>query len=231
MVEVQEILVHWHAGRRIGELCSSLGVDPKTVRKYIAPAIEAGIAPGGPPLSSEQWCALVEGWFPGLVDHRVRQSTWPAIEPHHEQIASWLGSVHITTIHQRLRDDHGLVASESSLRRYVAANFAEEVARSSVRVLRDTPPPGAEAQVDYGLLGRWLDPGSGRLRRVWAFIIVLACSRLMFVRPVLRMDEMSWTESHVLAFEFFGGVVARVVLEYVPRNIFWLLCPIALCGR
>ncbi len=33
VVDVVEILVHWHAGRRIGELCSSLRVDPKTVRK------------------------------------------------------------------------------------------------------------------------------------------------------------------------------------------------------
>lgn len=27
MIEVQELLVHWYAGRRIGELCSSLGID------------------------------------------------------------------------------------------------------------------------------------------------------------------------------------------------------------
>jgi hypothetical protein len=54
VVDVVEILVHWHAGRRIGEVCSSLRVDPKTVRKYTAPAIAAGLAPGGPPLSVEQ---------------------------------------------------------------------------------------------------------------------------------------------------------------------------------
>jgi transposase len=45
------------------------------------------------------------------------------------------------------------------------------------------------------------------------------------------MDQRSWTESHVAAFEFFGGVPARLVPEYVPRNIFRLLCPNALCGR
>lgn len=219
MIEVQEILVHWHAGRRTGELCSSLGVDPKTVRKYIAPAVAAGLAPGGPPLASDEWSALVEGWFPELVDRSIRQSTWPEIEPHREQISAWLGSVHITTIHQRLRDDHGLRASESSVRRFIAANFAEEAARAAVRVLRDTPPPGAEAQVDYGLLGRWLDPGSGRMRRVWGFIMVLACSRLMFLRPVLKMDELSWTESHVLAFEFFGGVPARVVPDNLKTGV------------
>ena len=219
MIEVREILVHWHAGRRIGELCSSLGVDPKTVRKYTAPAIAAGLAPGGPPISASGWSELIEGWFPELSDATARQMTWPEIEPHREWIATWLGAVHISTIHQRLRDDHGLTVSQSSLRRFIVANFAEEAARAAVRVLRDTPPPGQEAQVDYGLLGRWLDPGSGKMRRVWGFIMVLACSRLMFLRPVLKMDEYSWTESHVLAFEFFGGVVARVVPDNLKTGV------------
>jgi hypothetical protein len=231
VTDVVELFQHWHAGRPIGELCSSLRLDPKTVRKYTAPALAAGITPGGPSLSSEQWAALAEGWFPGLIDRSIRQSTWPDIEVHKKRIADWLGEVHVSTIHQRLRDDHGLAASESSLRRYIAANFAEEVSRAAVRVLRETPPAGEEAQVDYGLLGRWRDPATGRVRRVWGFIMVLAFSRLLFLRPVLKMDEVSWVESHVAAFEFFGGVVARVVPDYVPRNIIGILCPPRLCGQ
>jgi hypothetical protein len=42
-----------------------------------------------------------------------------------------------------------------------------------------------EAQIDYGRLGRWLDPVAGKLVTVWAFVMVLACSRHMFVRPVI----------------------------------------------
>ena len=49
-------------------------------------------------------------------------------------------------------------------------------------------------------------PAGGRRRRVWAFVMVLRCSRHMFVRPVLRMDQRAWTECHVEAFAFFGGV-------------------------
>jgi len=43
--------------------------------------------------------------------------------------------------------------------------------------------------------------------------MVLACSRHMFVRPVLKMDQRAWTECHVEAFAFFGGVPARLVLQ------------------
>ena len=77
----------------------------------------------------------------------------------------------------------------------------------------------------------WTDPATGLRRTVWAFAMVLACSRHMFVRPVLSMDQAAWTAAHVAGFAFFGGVPARIVPEYVPRNIFRLLLPTALCGR
>jgi hypothetical protein len=219
VIDVVELFQHWHAGRRIGELSSSLGLDPKTVRKYLKPAIDAGIVPGGPPLGVDQWAGLAEGWFPELVDPSRRQTTWPEIAPHHDRIKAWIGAVTIATMHQRLRDDHGLGASESSVRRYISSNFEEEVARAAVRVLRDTPPPGQEVQVDYGLLGRWFDPAAGRVRRVQGFIMVLAFSRLIFLRPVLSMDERSWVESHVAAFEFFGGGVARIVPDNLKTGV------------
>ena len=50
---------------------------------------------------------------------------------------------------------------------------------------------------------------------VWAFVMVLCCSRHLFVRPVIRLDQHAWTECHVKAFEFFGGVPARLV----PDNL------------
>jgi hypothetical protein len=43
VIDVTEILVHWHAGRPEKEMAHSLGVDRKTLRKYIAPAEAAGI--------------------------------------------------------------------------------------------------------------------------------------------------------------------------------------------
>jgi hypothetical protein len=99
----------------------------------------AGIVPDGPPLSIKQWAVLGESWFPGLVDRSERQTTWPEITPHYERIKNWIGVVTIATIHRRLRDAHGLGPSESSLRRYIWANFEQEVAYSAVRVLYDSP--------------------------------------------------------------------------------------------
>ncbi len=51
VVDIMEILVHWHAGRNNSEIAQSLGVDRKTARKYIAAAEAAGMSPGGPPVA------------------------------------------------------------------------------------------------------------------------------------------------------------------------------------
>jgi transposase len=220
MVDVVELLTHWYAGRSQHVMADSLGLDRKTIRKYIQPAKEAGFVPGGPPVGEQVWAGWASEWFPNLIEGKVRSSSWPAIVVHHDRIADWLAAeVSLATVHQRLRDEHGLTVSESSLRRYVAENMAAEATRASVTVLREDPPPGAEAQVDYGLLGRWYDPVAARWRRVWAFVLVLAASRHMFVRPVLLMDQRTWTQCHVAAFEFFGGVPARIVLDNLATGV------------
>jgi Mu transposase, C-terminal domain/Integrase core domain len=221
VIDVTEILVHWHAGRSKNEMAGSLGVDRKTLRKYIAPAEAAGIAPGGPAKTAEEWAELVRLWFPQLADTRLRQVTWPAIGEHHDYICEQLqAGVTVSTIHQRLRDERGLAVSVASLRRYVAANVAEETRRSQVRVLSvHAAVPGEQAQIDYGQMGRWTDPATGRRHVVQAFVMVLACSRHMFVRPVLKMDQAAWTECHVRAFEFFGGVPARLVPDNLKTGV------------
>jgi len=220
VVDVVEILTHWYAGRSISEVSDSLDVDGKTIRKYIAPAVAAGMAPGGAAVTQVQWAELVLGWFPGLQDTSLRQVTWPQIAVHRDFVVAQL-KVGVTqaTIHQRLRDEHGLRASLASLKRWVAANLAEEVRRDQVVVLRDLVPAGEEAQVDYGLLGTWVDPVTARRRRVWAFVMVLCCSRHMFLRPTLVMDQRAWTQAHVEAFAFFGGVPRRVVPDNLRTGV------------
>ena len=48
---------------------------------------------------------------------------------------------------------------------------------------------------------------------------LLACSRYMFVRPVLRMDQEAWTRCHVEAFAFFNGVPARLVPDNLKTGV------------
>ncbi|WP_328786401.1 MULTISPECIES: IS21 family transposase [unclassified Streptomyces] len=215
MVDIIEIYVHWYAGRSKSQVGASLGLDRKTVRKYLRPAEEAGMAPGGPPMSEADWAKMIKSWFPELVSRRLNQITWPEIEHYRDYVKGLLKTTSVTTIHQRLRDEHKLKASLSSFRRWVHENLPDEAARSRVTGLRDEVEPGSEAQIAYGFLGQWINPGTGKRHRIWAFVMVLPCSRHMFVRPVVYMDQNAWTEAHVEAFRYFGGIPRRLV----PDNL------------
>jgi transposase len=222
VIDLIEIYTHWYAGRSQVQIADSLGIDRKTVRKYLAPVEAEGLVPGGPPaMTDTQWRAKAVAWFPQVADAGLRQVTWPAIEVHRDYIDDQLkAGVTVATIHQRLVDERGLQASVASLRRWVAANLPEEVRRSQVRVLNPTPArPGEEAQIDYGRLGRWIDPATERAHTVWAFVMVLVCSRHLFVWPVLQMDQQAWTAAHVEAFAFFHGVPTRLVPDNLKTGV------------
>lgn len=59
MVDITEILIHGHAGRSQSKIAASLGLDRKTVKKYVDPAIAAGLELGGPPRPPVEWAELV----------------------------------------------------------------------------------------------------------------------------------------------------------------------------
>jgi hypothetical protein len=60
----------------------------------------------------------------------------------------------VTTVYQRLRDERGLNVSIASFRRYVLATMPDrDSLRGQVTVRKPDPPPGEEAQIDYGYLG------------------------------------------------------------------------------
>jgi hypothetical protein len=132
--DLVEIYTRWQAGHSIREISSTLGIDRKTVRKYLAPAMAAGLRPGGPPIPAAQWAAHLATWFPQVADVRLRQPTWPEIAAHHTEIARLRkAGVAQATIHQWLRAETGLTASLASLKRYVAANRLAGVSGGDTR--------------------------------------------------------------------------------------------------
>src|SRR5258705_13337245 len=101
MIDVTEILEHWYAGRPKVEVARSLGVDAKTVRRYVAAAEAAGMAPGGPPVTPEQWRALARQGFPQGGGTGVRQGAWREIAGRHDRVAGPGGGGPGSGIHQR----------------------------------------------------------------------------------------------------------------------------------
>jgi transposase len=75
--------------------------------------------------------------------------------------------------------------------------------------------PGDIAQVDFGYVGKLYDAVAGRLRKAWAFVLVLAHSRLMFTRIVFDQKVETWLRLHTEAFTSLGGVPRTIV----PDNL------------
>lgn len=220
MTDFVEMFRHWNAGRSQVQISEALGIDRKTIRKYVAPALAEGLQPSPDEFDEELWRVRIGRWFPELMDPTARALTWPLIAAHHQWIEKQLGvPVTVATIAQRLRDDHQVAVSESTVRRYITTTFAEKYLEERVTVPRGAVEAGSEAQIDYGKLGMWHDPESGRRIAVWVFAMILSCSRALFVQPVLRMDQTSWNASHVAAFEFFGGVPGRLVCDNLKTGV------------
>ena len=128
VIDVVEILEHWHAGRKMVELSALARGGPKDGAQVRRPGAGGRARPRWAGLeqasSGRRWPA---DWFPELAD----RSSLPvdvAGDRRTPQSRSRVArrGVTVSTIHQRLRDNHGLAASESSLRRWINANLAEE---------------------------------------------------------------------------------------------------------
>jgi transposase len=74
---------------------------------------------------------------------------------------------------------------------------------------------GDVAQVDFGYVGKLLDPTSGTRRDAWVFVLVLGFSRRMVTRLVFDQRTPTWLRVHREAFEELGGVPATLV----PDNL------------
>jgi len=219
VADVVEVLEHWAAGRPLRAIAKSLGLDRNTVAKYVGPARQAGLGPGtGPP--PEGWAAFVAQRCPQLGSPRKNGAAWEELAARHNEIAERLKINRPSTVWQRMHDDNGLQASLPSFRRYALASMPEAYGRrQGITVLRDDPPPGEEAQVDFGRLGKWTDPVSGESMILHAFILVLAFSRHMFVAVVRHMDAPTWLECHVRAFTFFGSTPRRIILDNLKSGV------------
>jgi len=215
--EIAEILDHWQHGRSVTAIAESLNLDRKTVRKYVGLATGAGFIPGqAPPDGWGRWLTLT---YPELTAKGRYRPTASVLVPVDAEIRQLLEQVNPTTAWRRLKRQGRLTISLASFRRYVRDVLPELVERVHITVRRPDPPPGEEAQVDYGLLRMWVDPFTGKRRAVQAFAMVLSHSRHMYARAVFRMDQQAWVESHVAAFTFFKGVPRRVVPDNLKSGV------------
>ena len=163
--------------------------------------------------------------FAASKKQRARQTS--SLEPHRKQITKWFeDGVQGTTIHGALKRRHGFSGSYSSVRRFVQG-LADTTPRMTT-VLEFAP--GDAAQVDFGQGPKITDTHTGEQFKTWFFIMTLAWSRHQYAELVRDQSVETWLGCHRRAFEHFGGVPARIIIDYVPGNIINIMCPPPLCA-
>ncbi|MCA9665465.1 MAG: transposase family protein [Myxococcales bacterium] len=62
-------------------------------------------------------------------------------------------------------------------------------------------------------MGTIVERDTGKRRTVWALLVTLSCSRLSFVYPTFRQTVDEVCAGLDAAWRFFGGIVARIVVD------------------
>lgn len=167
--------------------------------------------------------ALVNGWLdksqPLPEDAQIAQllgnpkralSTISSLEHHRDLILKWHASkVNGVVIHAALKRDFGWTGSYSSVRRMLQEIKRSEPTKTTWRLHFE---PGEAVQVDFGQGPLVLHP-DGKFKRTWVFVMTLCYSRHQYVEFVWDQTVPTWLGCHKRAFEWFGAIPSRVIID------------------
>lgn len=121
MIEVAEVLRLWRDGLPTKRLAAQLGLDPKTVRRYLEVASATGLRVDGPPPSDEQLREVLLALHP--AGGRPRGEGWTVCAAHRPRIERWLADgVRLTKI-RKLLARQGVVLAYPMLYRFAAVRL------------------------------------------------------------------------------------------------------------
>jgi transposase len=209
-MDIRELLRHIRITDSDRAIQRDTSIDRRTVQRYRSWANDQGLLTGPlPPLEDLQ--RLVEQTLTTPPPPQMVSS----VEPFRAVVVELrTQGTEMAAIWERLKE-RGYRGSYSSIRRFVRTLEPKQPEAYG----RIETAPGEEAQVDFGYAGRMLDPESGQSRKAWAFVMVLAASRHQYVEFVWDQSVATWLLLHRHAFEFFGGVPKRIVLDNLKAAI------------
>ena len=186
---------HFAEGQSVRRIAREMGLNRRTVRKYLGQAEPKRAERGARPqtalaLAGPRIEALLEEWSPRLAGkHRL---TAPRL-------------------HRQLREE-GLAVGERTVRRYLAEKRRQACEVFIPLIHR----PGDEAQVDFFEV---LVDEDGHRRKAWKFLLRLMYSGRDFIHLYDRCDSVSFLDGHVRAFAYLGGVARRMVYDNLKAAV------------
>ena len=177
-------------GVSISEIARRTGRDRKTIRKIITGAV----TPKSVQRKRKQATKL--GAYEGYLKQRIGE-----------------GVLNTRKLLRELKA-RGYQGGLTQLILYVQPYRTSREERS---VLRFETLPGQQAQVDWGSFG--YISHEGRQQRLYAFVMTLGYSRMLYLEFTTRTDVSTWLRCHQHAFEYFGGVPEEMLHDNLKTAV------------
>ncbi|WP_019052765.1 IS21 family transposase [Sphingobium xenophagum] len=181
-------------GLKVAVIARQVGIDRKTVRKYIARGLE--VPTYGPRQPSDR---LLDPWMDYL---KARLEAYPGL-----------------SARRLLREicERGYTGGYSTVRDTVRA--LRPAGGGSPFAVRFETPPGQQAQVDFAQFRVRFTSAPDSVQIVWLFSMVLGFSRLIWGRFAQRQTMQTVLACHRAAFEAIGGVPREILYDRMKTAV------------
>lgn len=204
MFQYQQILFHMRSGESDRDLAKAGVVGRRKAGEVRKEANAQGWLDPARPLPSEAELARA------FAQRSQQAGNGSSAAPYRAQIQAWVAEgIDCTTIHRALARNHGFAGSYSAVRRFVQS-LPNDQAKATV--ILDFAP-GEAAQVDFGAGPKLIDLYTGEVRSSWFFIMTLCYSRHQYAEIVWDQKVATWLACHRRAFEWFGGVPEKLIID------------------
>jgi transposase len=191
--ELVMILDLHRQGLSVTAIARRVGIDRKTVRKYI----ERGLEP---------------------PSYGPRQPRARRLEPFEAYLRQRVVAYPGLTASRLLREirEHGYSGGYTAVTAFLREVRPNRLPAFEVRF---ETPPGEQAQVDFAQFQVIFTDEPSAPRIVWLFSLVLGYSRLIWARFVAHQDLQSVLRCHMAAFAALGGVPREVLYDRMKTAV------------
>jgi len=213
VVEIKEMLRLWASGKGLKAIAVAVDADRKTVRRYVRAAEALGLrrkGQGGRAIDDDLLVQIVSTIQPG--GSRGTGAMRAHCRAHQEAIEGWLREgCKAPKLVKLLHRHTGVEVPLRTLQRFVTEELQRSGHKGTVRVADGKP--GEVLEVDFMVLGDFIERGSGRKRRMHALLCTANYSRHQFVWPCLSQARQDVIEGLDAAWQFFGGIFPVVLSD------------------
>ena len=191
--ELVVILDLHRQGLSVSAIARRVGIDRKTVHKYIERGLE-------PPLYQPR---------------QPRPAKVAAFQPYLRERVAAYPDLTGCRLHREIRD-LGYAGGYTAVKDFLRS---VRPSRSGGFEVRFETPPGRQAQVDFAHFRTVFTDEPGVERIVWLFSLVLGHSRMLWGRFVVHQDMQTLLRCHAAAFEALGGTPSEILYDRM-RTVF-----------